>query len=266
MSIEPKMMLASFDLSGRSALITGAGSPAGIGIACARLLASMGAAVTITATTDRIKERAQELRADGGHASGVIADLTDPAQAETLVQTAVENFGPLDIVVNNAGLTSVGTPMDSGTALEVDLTRWRASLQRNLDSAYLITRLTLPHLLAGGYGRIINVASITGPVMAMHGEVAYATAKAGMVGMTRAVAIDVASQHVTCNAVAPGWIATGSQSRSDHDQGLRVPMGRSGNAEEIASAVGWLATPGASYITGQCIVIDGGNSVSEQRA
>ena len=266
MTTQPTTTLAPFDLSGHFALITGAGSPTGIGMACARLLTSMGAAVTITATTDRIEERAEELRAMGAHAVGVVADLTDPVQAETLVRTAAENFGALDIVVNNAGLTSVSTPAKSGTTLEVDLAQWRASLQRNLDSAYLITRLSLPHLLDGESGRIINVASITGPVMAMHGEVAYATAKAGMVGLTRAVAIDVASEHITCNAVAPGWIATGSQSQSDHDQGLRVPMRRSGTAEEIASAIGWLATPGASYITGQCIVVDGGNSVSEQRA
>jgi 3-oxoacyl-[acyl-carrier protein] reductase len=258
--------VASFDLSGHSALITGAGSPNGIGMASARLLASMGASVTITSTTDRIEERAKELRESGARAAGVVADLTETAQAETLVQTAIESFGGIDILVNNAGMTSVTNPMESGTTLEVDVAQWRASLQRNLDSAYLMTRLSLPHLQTGGLGRIINVASITGPVMAMHGQVAYATAKAGMVGLTRAVAIDVADMGITCNALAPGWIATGSQSRSDHDQGLRVPMRRSGSPEEIASAVAWLASPGASYITGQCLVIDGGNSINEERA
>ena len=118
---------------------------------------------------------------------------------------------------------------------------------------------------SSGWGRIITVSSLTGPVMASRADVSYAAAKAGLVGFTRAVAVDEATAGITANAVAPGWIATGSQLPAEALEGAHVPIGRSGTADEVASAIVWLATPGASYVTGQLVVVDGGNSVSEQR-
>ena len=258
---------AAFDLSGRVAVVTGAGSPEGIGFATARLLAELGAVVMISATTDRIRDRVSELTSAGFDAAGVAADLTDAAAASRLVSAALERWGRLDILVNNAGMISAAVPVfESGTVESMDLVTWQAALARNLTTAFLVTKAALPHMTSRGWGRIIMVSSVTGPVMAMRADVGYASAKAGMVGLTRAIAVDAARHGITVNALAPGWIATGSQTPEEHGEGLATPAGRSGSPGEVAAAVAWLAGPGASYITGQYLVVDGGNSITEQRA
>jgi 3-oxoacyl-[acyl-carrier protein] reductase len=259
-------MPAPFDLSGQVALVTGAGSASGIGFACARMLGACGARVVVTSTTSRIHDRVAELTAAGVDAQGVPADLTDSGRCEELVRSVTDFGGRLDVLVNNAGMTSVADPAVTAETVRLTDDAWRATLSRNLDTAFFVTRSALPPMLVAGYGRIVNVASITGPLMAMVGEPGYAAAKAGMVGLTRALAVEVARSGITVNAVCPGWIATGSQSGHEHDQGLRTPMGRSATADEVASAVTWLSTPSASYITGQAVVVDGGNSVAEERA
>lgn len=206
-------MLPAFDLSGRVALVSGAGSDTGIGFAAARALAELGAAVEIAATSERVHTRTQELIGKGFRARSAIADLTDPREAQRLVEETTAHWGRLDIVVNNAGMTSTSSSgaAESGSALDVGPQAWRASLARNLDSAFHVSRAALPGMRAREWGRIVNVASVTGPTMAMRGEAAYATAKAGMVGLTRSLALDFAAEGVTVNAVAPGWIATASQ-------------------------------------------------------
>jgi 3-oxoacyl-[acyl-carrier protein] reductase len=254
-----------FDLTGRVALVTGAGSDSGIGFAAARLLADLGASVAVTATTERIHQRAAELSDSGAGSSGHIADLTVEEQVLALVHEVVDEHGALDIVVNNAGMVSVGGGTESGGLLTMGLATWRAGLARNLDTAFLVCRAALPHMSARGWGRVVNVTSVTGPVMAMRDEPAYAAAKAGMVGLARSIAVDFGSTGVTANAVAPGWIATGSQTPPESVQGRGVPVGRSAAPDEVASAIAWLCTPGAAYVTGQCLVVDGGNSIAEER-
>jgi 3-oxoacyl-[acyl-carrier protein] reductase len=258
---------STFDLTGRTALVTGAGSAGGIGFATARLLVQMGASVVITSTTERINDRARELRdALGARVDTVVGDLTDPATSDAAVRRAVERFGSLDVVVQNAGMTSISNPQpEQGSIETMDYEQWRASISRNLDTSFWVAKACLPLMREAGWGRLVLVASITGPVMAMQVQPAYGAAKSAAVGLARSLAVDYAAFGVTVNAVAPGWVGTDSQTVHEYEQGMSTPMGRSAEPSEVAGAIGWLASPAASYVTGQCLVVDGGNSIAEER-
>jgi 3-oxoacyl-[acyl-carrier protein] reductase len=249
----------------RVAIITGAGSTQGIGFAAARLLGGAGNRVVITSTTDRILERVAELRNSGIRAEGVVADLTDPAGVEAVVAHALNSFGGVDILVNNAGMTAVSDSYTSGASRGTFLDHWHASLDRNLTTTFLMTRAVAGLMQTARYGRIVNVSSVSGPVAAYGGDDAYHAAKAGILGLTRSTALDMAPYGITVNAVAPGWIDTASASNRERRMGAATPVGRSGTADEVAHVIASLAGEGASYITGQLITIDGANSISEER-
>ena len=247
--------------AGRVAIITGAGAPDGIGVAVARHLVDEGARVVLGATSERVFQRVEEL---GAAAVGVVADLTVDGAASTLVDAAVQRWGRVDILVNNAGMTSVsqGWDADSDVA-DLSLAEWDAALARNLTTAFLMCRAVVPVMRAAGYGRIVSVGSTTGTVNAMPGQSTYTAAKAGLVGLSRALALEVVGSGVTVNVVAPGYIATGSQLDFEAAAAAAGPIGRSGTPAEIAACVGFLAHESASFVTGAVLVADGGHGLPE---
>jgi 3-oxoacyl-[acyl-carrier protein] reductase len=252
-------------LEGQVAMVTGAGAADGIGFAVARALCARGAAVAVTATSPRVHERAAELAATGASVWSDTADLTDEAAAARLVEAALERFGRLDVLVNNAGMAQAGGEDLAAPFVGLDARRWGLSLERTLTTAANVTRAVLPGMLERRYGRVVNVSSVTGPLVSNPGDAGYSAAKAGLDGLTRALALEAGPFGVTVNSVAPGWIATGSSSERELEAGEHTPVGRPGTPDEVAAVVAFLAEPASSYVTGHSLVVDGGNTVQEYK-
>ena len=241
-------------LSGRIALVTGASQ--GIGRACALKLAAAGATVAVAARNrEKLDSLVAEITASGGKAAAFPIDVSEEEQIKATFKAALAQLGKIDILVNNAGITR------DQLVMRMKRADWDAVLNTNLTSAYLCIQQVIGPMLKQRWGRIINITSIFGQ-MGQAGQANYASSKAGLIGLTMAIAREVGSRNITCNAVAPGFIDTAMTSAlgDDFKQNAvkMIPLGRVGTPEDVASAVAFLASEEASYVTGHVLNVIGG--------
>jgi 3-oxoacyl-[acyl-carrier protein] reductase len=241
-------------LSGRVALVTGASQ--GIGHACALRLAEAGATVAAAARNQqKLDELVAQITAAGGKAAAFPLDVADEEQIKATFKAAIAQFGKIDILVNNAGITR------DQLVMRMKRADWDAVLNTNLTSAYLCIQQVIAPMLKQRWGRIINVTSVFGQT-GQAGQANYSASKAGLIGLTLAIAREVGSRNITCNAVAPGFIETAMTAALPEEikqSGLKmIPLGRIGTPEDVAGAVRFLASDEAAYITGHVLNINGG--------
>lgn len=241
-------------LSDKVAIVTGAGR--GIGRAVALRLASLGAAVVVNDVEEvGANETAAVISSAGGRAAVVLADISQSAEATRLVEEAVSLFKGMDILVNNAGITR------DGLILRMSDEDWDRVLNINLRGAFLCTRAVLKYMVRQRWGRIVNISSVIGRI-GNAGQANYAASKAGLIGLTKSVAKEVASRGITVNAIAPGLIATAmTQKLGDalkQEILKQIPAGCFGSPEDVAHVVAFFASPESAYITGQVLNVDGG--------
>jgi len=243
-----------FSLEGKIALVTGASQ--GIGEAIARRLAAQGALVVCAARNEEaLQSVSASIQAEGGKADHVCLDMSSAASIKAAVATVLERHGALHILVNNAGITK------DKLLIQMKEEEWDAVLDTNLKGAFLATQAVTKAMMKQRHGRIINIASVVGQ-MGNAGQANYVAAKAGLIGLTKSVARELASRNITANAVTPGYIATAMTDKLSEEVKAgftqQIPLGRLGTPEDIASAVCFLASDEAGYMTGQVLSVNGG--------
>ena len=240
------------------AIVTGSGQGIGRGIALA--LAKEGAKIVVTDITDRIYDVVKEMRTLGIHALAMKADVSSATQVEEMVKNSIEKFGRIDILVNNAGIFPL-KPL-----IEMTEADWDQVLNVNLKGVFNCTKSTIPHMMNRKSGKIINIASIAGVVIGFSALSHYSASKGGIVGFTRSTALEFAPFGINVNAIAPGSIETPGTKMDMNAESTKqflqaIPLKRMGQPEDIANAVIFLASDESSYITGQCLVVDGGYTI-----
>jgi 3-oxoacyl-[acyl-carrier protein] reductase len=243
-----------FSLKDKVALVTGASQ--GIGRATALALAEAGAKVAVAArNAEKLNAVAAEISAAGGQALAVPMDVADPEQIKAGFKQVLEKFGKLDILVNNAAVTR------DGLALRMKLEDWDAVIRTNLTGAHLCTQQALGPMMKQRWGRIINVTSVVAQT-GNAGQANYVAAKAGLIGLTKAIAVEIASRNITVNAVAPGFISTPMTDplpdKVKQEMQAKIPLGRMGTDRDVAAAIVFLASEEAGYITGHVLDVNGG--------
>ena len=241
-------------LENRVALVTGASQ--GIGHACALALARQGASVAVAARNQpKLEELVQQITAAGGKAAACVMDVAEEDQVKSAIKSALAQFGKIDILVNNAGITR------DQLVMRMKRADWDVVLNTNLTSAYLCIQQVIGSMLKQRWGRIINITSVFGQT-GQAGQANYAASKAGLIGLTMAIAREVASRNITVNAVAPGFIDTSMTAALSEEfkqtAVKQIPLGRVGTPEDIANAVSFLSSEQASYITGHVLNVNGG--------
>ncbi|WP_347158521.1 3-oxoacyl-[acyl-carrier-protein] reductase [Pontibacter chitinilyticus] len=242
-------------LEGKVALITGASK--GIGRAIAQQFVEMGAQVAFTylSSVEKGQQLEQELAANGGKVKGFRSDAADFAQAEQLVEDVVKEFGKLDVVVNNAGITR------DGLLMRMNEEQWDAVINTNLKSVFNVTKAASKHMMRAKSGSFINITSVVG-LKGNAGQANYAASKAGIIGFTKSVALELGSRNIRSNAIAPGFIETEMTGELDQkvvDEWRKaIPLKRGGSPEDVAKAAVFLASDNSAYITGQVLQVDGG--------
>jgi 3-oxoacyl-[acyl-carrier protein] reductase len=247
-------------LEGMVCIVTGVATPKGIGYGTAKVFAKEGAKVICVVRRPIVHERVKELTDEGYDAVGYVVDLTKKKEVSSMIDDILSKYEKIDVLVNVAG----GGEGVHGNIVNITEDEWDKVMAANMKTCLLCTKSVLPFMMERGWGKIVNISSVTGPIVSMRGSTAYSASKGAVSAFTRALALDIAEHGITVNSICPGWIDSGVVKNIEKLR-ASIPMKRLGNSEEVGYLALFLATKESDYITGQDFVIDGGNIIQERK-